>query len=71
MENRVYKDDSPLRQFTKFSYSGYNAMRSRKHLEGFLPQNYYEDFASTGVSVGKFLDGDDDVQRMAILNIRK
>lgn len=61
IENRVYKDDSPLRQFTKFSYSGYNAMRTRKHMEGFLPQNYYEEFAGLKISVGQFIEGDDDV----------
>ena len=57
VENRIYKDDSPLRQFTKFSFSGYNAMRSRKHMDGFLNQSYYEDFARTNISVGRFIEG--------------
>ena len=57
VENRIYKDDSPLRQFTKFSFSGYNAMRSRKQMDGFLNQGYYEDFVKANISVGKFLDG--------------
>lgn len=36
IENKIYKDDSALRQFTKYSYSGFNAMRAKKQLDGFL-----------------------------------
>ena len=56
IENRIYKDDSPLRQFTRFSYSGYNAMRTKKNMEGFLSQGYYEDFAEKGLTVGRYLE---------------
>lgn len=45
IENRVFRDDSPLKQFTKFSFSGYNAMRTRKQMDGFLSNNVYEQFA--------------------------
>lgn len=41
IENRVYKDDSPLKQFTRFSFSGYNAMRTKKQMDGFLGNNLY------------------------------
>jgi activating signal cointegrator complex subunit 3 len=44
IENRIYRDDSPLKQFTKFSFSGYNAMKLRKQFEGFLSMNIYERF---------------------------
>jgi len=44
IENRIYRDDSPLKQFTKFSYSGYNAMRQRKQFDGFLSINIYQRF---------------------------
>ena len=71
IENRIYKDDSPLRQFTKFSYSGYNAMRTKKNMDGFLSQNYYEDFARSRLTVGKYLDEQDDVGRQALLQLRK
>ena len=67
IENRVFKDDSPLRQFTKFSYSGYNAMRTKKNMEGFLNQNYYIDFAKSNLTVGRYLDEPDDVGRQALL----
>ena len=46
-------------------------MRTRKSLEGFLHQNYYEDFARANTTVGKFLEGDDEVERMRILDIRR
>jgi hypothetical protein len=51
IENRVYKDDSPLRQFTRFSFSGYNAMRTKKQMDGFLSNNVYEQFAEANVTV--------------------
>jgi len=51
IENRVYKDDSPLKQFTRFSYSGYNAMRTKKQMDGFLGNTNYEDFANANVTV--------------------
>lgn len=41
IENRVYRDDSPLKQFTRFSFSGYNAMRMKKSIDGFLGNNLY------------------------------
>jgi hypothetical protein len=51
IENRVFRDDSPLKQFTKFSFSGYNAMRTRKQMDGFLSNNVYEQFAETNITV--------------------
>ena len=71
VENRVYKDDSPLRQFTRFSYSGYNAMRTKKEHDGFLSQGFYEDFLDTGLTIGKYLECQDDTDRMALLKVRK
>jgi hypothetical protein len=56
IENRVYQDDSPLKQFTRFSYSGYNAMRTKKHMDGFLGNNNYEFFANGNVTAEAFLD---------------
>ena len=56
IENRVFRDDSPLKQFTKFSFSGYNAMRTRKQMDGFLSNNIYEQFAEADVSVEQVLD---------------
>jgi hypothetical protein len=56
IENRVFRDDSPLKQFTKFSFSGYNAMRTRKQMDGFLSNNIYEQFAEANVSVEQVLD---------------
>jgi hypothetical protein len=47
----MYKDESPLRQFTKFSYSGYNAMRSRKQFDGFLSPSNYERFYNANIEV--------------------
>jgi hypothetical protein len=41
IENRVFRDDSPLKQFTRFSYTGYNAMRMKKQIDGFLSNNTY------------------------------
>lgn len=71
VENRIYKDDSPLKQFTRFSYTGYNAMRTKKQMDGFLNKNCYEDFArSENLTVGRFLEGD-DTDRMALLELRK
>ena len=52
IENRIYKDDSPLKQFTLFSYTGYNAMRIKKKMGGFLTKQYYEDFEKLNISVG-------------------
>lgn len=40
IENRMYEDNGPLRQFLKISYSGYNNMRVKK--EGFMPKDYYD-----------------------------
>lgn len=71
IENRVYKDDSPLRQFTRFSYSGYNAMRTKRNMDGFLSQQYYEDFAASGLKVGRYLEEADDLGRQALLQLRK
>lgn len=55
VENRVYKFYSPLKQFTKFSYSGYNVMRTKKHMDGFLSNHYYEDFQKLELQVGEYL----------------
>lgn len=56
LENRMYKDDSPLKQFTYYSYVGYHAMKVRKEETGdFLKELYYEMFLNSGVSVSKFL----------------
>ena len=71
IENRVYKDDSPLRQFTRFSYSGYNAMRTKKMHEGYLSNGLYDEFLSKGISVGKFLDCDDHSDMMSLMQLRK
>lgn len=67
IENRIYKDDSPLKQFTRFSYTGYNAMRTKKQMDGFLSQTYYDDFARLDISVGRYLEARDDTDRMALL----
>jgi hypothetical protein len=37
----MFSDDSPLLQFTKYSYTGYNSMRVRKNNEGYLSKDYY------------------------------
>lgn len=66
IENRVYKDDSPLKQFTKFSFSGYNAMRTKKQLDGFLTGNLYEMFASANISVNQYLDTSDNSDRSVL-----
>lgn len=71
IENRIYKDDSPLKQFTKFSYTGYNAMRTKRQMEGFLNQNTYEEFAKLDISVGRYLEAENDTDRMALLHYRK
>jgi hypothetical protein len=63
----VYKDDTPLKQFTRFSYSGYNAMRTRKHIDGFLSNGLYEQFAEANVKVDDYLDCNDTTDRMALL----
>lgn len=55
IENRIYRDDSPLKQFTKFSFSGYNAMRLKKQFEGFLSFNIYQRFEEKNISVEEFL----------------
>ncbi len=55
IENRVYKDDSPLRQFTRFSYTGFNAMRMKKQMDGFLSQTNYERFYDTKLTVDEYL----------------
>lgn len=55
IENRIYKDDSPLKQFTLFSYTGYNAMRIKKKMGGFLSKPFYEDFEKLNLSVGQYL----------------
>jgi hypothetical protein len=65
----MYKDESPLRQFTKFSYSGYNAMRTKKQFDGFLSASLYERFYNANIAVEKFIDCGDDTERMAYLKI--
>lgn len=60
IENRIYRDDSPLKQFTKFSFSGYNAMKLKKHFEGFLSFNLYERFEEKNLSVEEYLDCEDN-----------
>ena len=67
IENRVFRDDSPLKQFTKFSFSGYNAMRTRKQMDGFLSNNIYEQFAEANISVEQVLDCQDSTDRFALL----
>lgn len=66
IENRVYRDDSPLKQFTKFSYSGYNAMRTKKQMDGFLSNNLYEQFADANVSIEEYLDAYDNSDRSVL-----
>lgn len=46
----MYQYDSPLIQFTKTSYSGYNSMRQQKK-DGFLNMDYYQRFLESGLSV--------------------
>lgn len=67
IENRVYKDDSPLKQFTRFSYSGYNAMRTRKQMDGFLSNNVYEQFAEANIKTDEFLECHDYTDRIALM----
>ena len=43
----------------------------KKQFEGFLSQATYEEFYNKGISVGKFLDCQDDTERMALMNLRK
>lgn len=66
IENRVFRDDSPIKQFTKFSYSGYNAMRTKKQMDGFLSNNLYEEFASANIRVDEYLDQFDTSDRSAL-----
>lgn len=49
IENRIYEIHSPLRQFCKISFSGYNSMRVKK--EGFMNKNHYEDMEKSGLTV--------------------
>ena len=55
IENRVFKDDSALKQFTRFSYTGYNAMRMKKQLDGFLSENLYQRFERSNKTVNHYL----------------
>ena len=70
IENRVYKDDSPLKQFTKFSFSGYNAMKTKKQMDGFLFNNLYEQFAEANISVDQYLDASDSSDRAVLFKKR-
>lgn len=71
IENRVFKDDSPLKQFTKFSFSGYNAMRTKKQLEGFLSHNLYEEFATANIAVDEYLEASDNSDRAVLFKNKK
>jgi hypothetical protein len=71
IENRIYKRDCPLKQFTKVSHTGYNTMKNKKKIAGFLSQTNYEDFAALGISVEEYLQANDDTDRMALLNLRR
>ena len=66
IENRVYRDDSPLKQFTKFSYSGYNPMRTKKQMDGFLSNNLYEQFADANISIDEYLKSADNSDRAVL-----
>jgi hypothetical protein len=46
-------------------------MKTKKQMSGFLSQSYYEDFAKLDISVGEFLEANDDSDRMALLQLRK
>ena len=54
----MYSDDSPLIQFCKVSYTGYNSMRVRKSGEGYLSKDLYERFLETNLSVERVFDMD-------------
>lgn len=54
IENRMYENCSPLIQFTKASYTGFNAMRQHKR-DGFLSMDYYYRFLDSGLSVERAL----------------
>ena len=68
VENRVFKLDSALKQFTKYSYTGYNAMRMKKQLDGFLSENLYNRFQETNKTVDDFLERD-DTEKSALLQL--
>ena len=57
LENRMYQNDSPMIQFTKGSYSGYNSMKQNKK-EGFLSQDNYNRFVDSKLTVDRALELD-------------
>ena len=72
VQNRVYKNDSPLRQFTRFSYTGYNAIRiKKKPIVGFLSEPTYEEFYNKNLSVRKFLNCHNDNERTNLMGLKK
>lgn len=46
-------------------------MRVKKSHDGFLGQGSYDEFTEKCSSVGKFLDCEDDTDRMEIMKMRK
>jgi hypothetical protein len=54
IENRMYKENNPLRQFLKISYTGYNSMRQKK--DGFMPKDFYDRMDEVGLGVNDAID---------------
>lgn len=65
IENRLAPTQSPLRQFCKENFQGYNAFKLRKeHREGFLSKNLVERVERAQLAITDLLE--QDAQELAI-----